>query len=322
MKKPIALLTLVGLVGLALIPAFADPPADGLFPPGVARQPTEEAGQQKIIARWTDSEPALDGVKGPGEWSAAIPFPVTFAQPDRTPGLERIFSVPENPNDLSYTIYAMYDAENLYLALDVADGDLWADSGALVWWDDDVEVFIDGDRVNICPHGDWAWVCDVFPDLCDRCATDAVGTNDFMDWEGPDPSIGGEEGFQLLTSVGEARMLSPGGGPIDWWSEVEFRPRGYLMEYRIALESIDTADGPADVPPGPGAEIGFTVVVGDDDNGGPGYEEGDSFGIWDGWFAYWAEDYWGTLYFQPPHAKPVAQPVESTTWGTIKEQIE
>ena len=61
---------------------------------------------------------------GPREWSAAIPFPVNFMTPYTTPGIlpfgTEWYDVPD-PNDLSYTLYAMYDSKYLYVAMDVAE---------------------------------------------------------------------------------------------------------------------------------------------------------------------------------------------------------
>ena len=55
----------------------------------------------------------------------------------------------DSPEDLSYTIYAMYDAVNLYIAVDVSDDIVISDSPPeYSWWDDDAGIYIDGDEVG------------------------------------------------------------------------------------------------------------------------------------------------------------------------------
>jgi len=220
----------------------------------------------------------------------------------------------------------MYNDDNLYIAVDVADDVVRADDVPNPFWeweaweDDDVEIYIDGDRVNGCPPAGhpleslWA-LADCSP---------AMGTNDFWDWTLPllYPVVTGEEGYQLSTSVTGKKVSwpTPGFPSLVWDSAAGLRPRGYMVEFEIALTSIDTEDGDGIVPPQPGDEIGFNVAVNDDDGA-----DRETQGFWDGQplvSVYFLEHLWGTLYFKPlppgRAKKPAATP---STWGAVKELI-
>jgi hypothetical protein len=267
-----------------------------------ADQQTSVAGKQLITARYTDRPAVIDGVFAPGEWSAAIPLHVKANKPATAPGLvpklpDVPFLVPpDNQDDSSFTIYAMYDADNLYVAVNVAD-DILMNDGPVAWLDDDVELFVDGDQQPF----DWAAALFCGPNNPD-C---------------PEPVIN-NEGFQILTSVGGDRLTAPDNNPaIVWESKTGLRPRGFLAEFRIPLDSINTVDtlfftgGDPNAGfrrPSPGDTIGFNVTVGDDDNGGDGYLRSepaahtDGYIAWDGSSLNWDvlnEDDWGNLYFAP-----------------------
>jgi hypothetical protein len=277
---------------------------------GLAKQPSPESGKQMMTARWTDKAPQIDGIMGPGEWSAAIPVHVNFVKPT-APGVVSLGSqTPTNPDDLSFTVYTMYDASKLYVAVWVAD-DVLA-TAPNVWDGDAVELFIDGDRVNGCPppNDPWADLLGLY-DIWADCKPQ-TGLNDWLDWTKWDEFVAsgfedwtlwricGEEGFQLITGYdGTAwNWTSPDALSLKWSTAARLHPRGYTVEWSVDLESIDTTDGPGDRPPGPGDVIGFDVAV--DDNDGFGWE---TQGWWEarqtGW-SYLHEDEWGLLFFKPP----------------------
>jgi len=291
-----------------------------------AYQPTTESGKQLIIARQTRKPFTIYGVFSPGEWSAATPIHVDAIRPTDAPGLVPAgINPPNNQDDSSYTIYAMYDAHNLYIAVDVADDNVIADNPDNPWLDDDVEIFIDGDNQPF----------------------DMDAINFIPDWFGVLPN---NEGFQLVTSAGNVAKVYP--SPViqvDWSSRAGMRPRGFLVETRISLNSINTIDNswwtnPNAIPPAldadgnpigdptqpsipgavfspsfrrpqPGDSIGFNIAVADDDSGRSGddpfndsYNRTDlnpnpsSYTAWDGSSANWYyadEAAWGTLYFAP-----------------------
>ena len=272
----------------------------------VGKKSSPEPGEQTLTARWTDAPTDIDGTIGAGEYSAAIPVHVKFNRPTCAPGIVPDgIAPPENQDDLSYTIYAMYDEENLYIAVDVAD-DIVIDDGPsysgveIPWFDDDVEIFVDGDGVN----------------------------NDFAGY------IAGKEGFQLAIDTGGdaatiAHVVALSTVPGFWEAAVGLRPRGYVAEFEISLISIDTIDGDGEAAPGPGSSIGLNITVGDDDNGGMPYEAPeDSYGAWDGSHTNWSnseEDDWGTLYFAPrPNGKAKrlgTSVARSSTWGQVKRLL-
>lgn len=304
-----------------------------LASPGIrADQQTPEAAKQAITAVRTKQPIVIDGVFGAGEWKTAIPVHVDAIRPGEAPGiipwvgLPGGLNPPDNQDDSSFTIRAMYDDNYLYVAVDVADDNIIADNPENPWLDDDVEIFIDGDnKPSAVGEGsdmdairDYSWVYGVVPN---------------------------NEGFQVVTSAGNARRIYPVPDiQVNWDSHAALRPRGFLVETRISLDSINTIDNswwtnplmtPADpedftqslpygIPfepkfrrPQPGDSIGFNAVVGDDDCGRqPGSLDPmqDSWNrtdlitnpssqmAWDGssanyWYAEEAD--WGTLYFAP-----------------------
>ena len=194
------------------------------------------------------------------------------------------------------TIYALYDDNNLYVAVDVTDDIIICD-GPVPYLDDDAEIMIDGDR----QPGDvqMALLCGPENPNC------------------PNPVVN-NEGFKLTTSVCNQSLTDPSNNPsIVWDSKAGLRPHGFVIEFRIPLSSINTIDtswfsnpypGFGFRPPQTGDIIGFNVAVGDDDNGGLSYLRSepaphtDSFTAWDGrsvgWYVF-AERDWGNLYLAP-----------------------
>lgn len=151
---------------------------------------------------------------------------------------------PQNQADLEYDIYVGYDTENLYVAVRVKDDGVGNDDAAegsedgMTWWDDSVEVFVDGDNSN-------------FPERNqDITNPEVVGTggqyvitanNAFRDREAGHPGYGEDEAWFALTRENDAGD-------------------GYDAEFRISMDEIGN--------PQPGDIIGFTVAVNDDDDGG------------------------------------------------------
>jgi len=259
-------------------------------------------GRQIMVARYTSTPPVIDGVFSLEEWAGALPVYVAGSlHPATAPGvvpnigLPFLFA-PDSPQDSSFTIYVLYDANNLYVAVDVLDKIIICD-GPVPYLDDDAEIFIDGDRQ---------------PGDLQMATTCGPGNPNC-----PNPVIN-NEGFQLVTSVCNQSLTSPSNNPsIVWESKAGLRPHGYVVEFRIPLDSINTSDtswfsggfpGSSFRRPQPGDFIGFNVAVGNDDNGGLSYartEPGphkDTYTAWDGrsvgWFVF-AESDWGKLYLAP-----------------------
>jgi hypothetical protein len=260
-------------------------------------------GRQIMVANYTSTPPVIDGVFSPEEWRGARPVYVAGSvHPASAPGvvpndpsLPFLFP-PDSPQDSSFTIYTLYDANNLYVAVDVLDDIIICD-GPVPYLDDDAEIMIDGDR----QPGDIVMAL-----LCGPSNPDC-----------PNPVIN-NEGFQLVTSVCNQSLTSPPNNPrIVWESKAGLRPHGFVVEFRIPLDSINTIDtswfsgalpGSNFRRPQPGDFIGFNVAVGNDDNGGLSYARTepaphkDTYTAWDGrsvgWFVF-AESDWGKLYLAP-----------------------
>jgi len=107
-------------------------------------------GKQFMVARYTNTPPVIDGVFSPGEWHRAVPVYVDGSTPATAPGVVPNIGLPylfppDSPADSSFTIYALYDDNNLYVAVDVTD-DIVICDGPVPYLDDDAEIMIDGDR--------------------------------------------------------------------------------------------------------------------------------------------------------------------------------
>ena len=152
-------------------------------------------------------------------------------------------SVPASAADLSFYIYAGYDADNLYIAVHVNDDAIVTDSAEAesangsTWMDDSVEVFIDGDNSNF----------------------------ETRDTSGSNPEVVGTGGQFVITANNayrDAEAGSPGyGSGQAWYARTVVREdgSGYDAEFRISLKTLGN--------PKPGDVIGFTVGVNDDDDG-------------------------------------------------------
>ena len=237
----------------------------------------------EMIAYPATVPPVLDGRLLAGEYAEAVPVYVELSAPDRLPGIGLNWDdPPDGPADLSFTTFALYTPDDLFIAVDVAD-DAHHDDSDQIWQNDSVELYIDGD----------------------------LAANDLgVHWDYASP-----EGFQLLIDLRDE--IGGWGIPFDqdWFATTRTYEGGYVAEFRIPLTSIDTEDGPGVTHPAPGDQIGLNISVNDDDDGGPK----EHYGIWstspDNW--QWnRESDWGRLYFSPTPAGPIAiiSPNGSESW--------
>jgi hypothetical protein len=199
--------------------------------------------------------PTIDGVVDATEWQraggAAGNFWVVRPDPNLDDGIRGgtagdVASAPASDADQSFTIYAGYDAQNLYIAVRVTDDLLSNDNAEAdsangnTWMDDSVEVFVDGDNSNFETR-------------------DTSGTN---------PAVIGTGGQFVITANNahrEAEAGNPGYGETQAWfarTAPTDDGSGYHAEFRISLAALGN--------PKPGDIIGFTVGVNDDDDGGGG----------------------------------------------------
>jgi tetratricopeptide (TPR) repeat protein len=200
--------------------------------------------------------PVADGRIAPGEYGPGVQ--ATFDD-DANPG--RLFAggKPRSkaPDDLSVRVHAAHTDRSLFLAFRVRDQ--FVDAGErdarAPWWNDSVEVYINGDhRSN-----------DSVPGLIFPCVP-----------------LGNHEGFQLIADAGGHRSTRATGlTDADWKLGTSRTPVGYIVEFEIPLALIDTRDGPEYIPATSGSEL--LVNFGVTDNDAPVSDQAD-YGI------FWAED--------------------------------
>lgn len=198
--------------------------------------------------------PTIDGVIETEEWALAGGAAGGFWQVVVDPNLEDgirggqigdgSVNPPSSSQDLSFVIYAGFDATYLYVAVRVTDDVLQEDNAEAesengsTWMDDSVEVFIDGDNSNFATR----------------------------DTSGSNPEVMGTGG-QFVITVNNARRDAEAGSPgygenAPWYARTTRTDTGYDAEFRIALAKLGN--------PKPGDIVGFTVGVNDDDDGGGG----------------------------------------------------
>lgn len=199
-----------------------------------------------------ETAPTIDGVIETAEWERAGGAAGNFwiVQPNvnvedgiRGGTAGDVANAPADNSDLSFFIYAGFDATYLYIAVRVTDSIIIADSAepdsanGNTWMDDSVEVFIDGDNSNFATR-------------------DTTGTNAEV------VGTGGQFVITANNAYRDAEAGSPGMGEgKPWMARTSLRDDGmsYDAEFRIALSKLGN--------PKPGDIIGFTVGVNDDDDG-------------------------------------------------------
>ena len=196
------------------------------------------------------SAPVIDGeinVANPDEWRFAAGnsdywhiYPDTsgLAADGLRGGAVGVGTPPADLDDLSVKIFAGFDTNYLYVAVRVRDSLIQNDSAAAdsangnTWEDDSVEVFVDGANAN--------------------ALTWAAG------------QVGGQFVIAANNAYREAEAGNPGYGEnAAWYARTAplADGTGYEAEFRISLATLGN--------PKPGAVLGFTVAVNDDDDGGP-----------------------------------------------------
>lgn len=227
----------------------------GLGSPSVLADRTTYDATKGAIALPMSTPPIIDGildfenelwdVAGGGKDSGSSNWCMNYsdsAEDFVTGGDVSSGEAPYEAGDCDVSIWAGYDANYLYVGVQVADSDIWTEvcgketANGNTWEDDSVEVFIDGDNSN-------------FP------TSDTTGTN---------PEVVGTGGQFVITaynSYREAEAGNPGYGENKaWYARTELTDAGYQAEFRISLATIGN--------PKQGDIIGFSVAVNDDDTDG------------------------------------------------------
>ncbi|HEV3122831.1 MAG TPA: sigma-70 family RNA polymerase sigma factor, partial [Isosphaeraceae bacterium] len=192
------------------------------------------------------TSPVADGVISKGEYGP--PWEIDCSD-DKNPGREfanlnasgikpAVLRRAKSGDDLSYRVYAAHTAKSLFLAFAVRDQviDAQKSGEGRPFTNDCVEIFLDGDRVP----------------------------NDFRG--GVDVGNGGREGFQLLADTADHKLtVGSGLKNSDWTVGSSRTPDGYVIEFEIPLELIDTVDGPGFAAAKSGSVLRFNAAVTDND---------------------------------------------------------
>jgi hypothetical protein len=232
-------ITILGLLGLVALSALAL---------SIYRKyilPLTDEERPEIVAVYRKVSPVADGAIGVNEYGPGVTITWTAENTLATfeHGLTGDLTQNKPPDDLSVTLHTAYSDTALFFAFHVRDQfvDAQEEDRDTPHQNDGVEIFIDGDRV---PN-----------DFNSGTMADANSKKIF-------PS----EGFQLLAdAAGHQFTRAQGFGNADWKAAARRTADGYIVEIEIPLALIDTQDGPAYAPPGPGSVLNFAMAVTDND---------------------------------------------------------
>jgi tetratricopeptide (TPR) repeat protein len=207
--------------------------------------PGTPGGPPRIDAPYRAVSPVADGRIEPGEYGDGDGFAFDFAA-DRNPGRmagsfvqsgERLTRTTKEPSDLSACMHSAHTSTALFLAFRVRDQSVRADpvAASAPMLNDCVEVFLDGDRM---PN-----------DNMFKLMTQ-----------------GNAEGFQLLADVLGNRLsnLKPL-GTTPFKVGTGRTADGYIIEFEIPLNQIDTQDGPGFRAATTGCDLLINVGIDDVD---------------------------------------------------------
>jgi serine/threonine protein kinase len=245
--------------------------------------PGTPGGPPRIDAPFQAVSPVADGRIEQGEYLDGNGLAFDFAD-DHNPGRmsrshgKKLICTPKDPSDLSVVMHAAHTAMSLYLAFRVRDQSVHADPVAAKspYLNDCVEVFLDGDRV--------------VNDVKNRLDTQ-----------------GSAEGLQLLSDVLGNRFtnLRPV-GTLPFKVGTSRTADGYIIEFDIPLNQIDTQDGPEFRAATTGSELRMNVTIDDVDES---ITKQTSIGVL--WTedplnepALGGEDYWPVALRLVPASKP------------------
>jgi hypothetical protein len=220
------------------------------LPPGVP------GGPPRIDAPFQSRSPIADGRIEPGEYGNGKGFSFDFAK-DPNPGGSYLcgdwtIAGPrvKDLSDLSAQMHVVHTSRALYLAFRVRDQSVLADPKKSPWKNDYLELYLDGDRVA----NDWTPAMRCINREGFHVAADVLGTRGDVLGTGGDPR----------RKVGTGRSED-----------------GYIIEFEIPLDMIDTQDGPGFRPASTGSELRMNVDFLDYDEG---VNKQSSFGV------LWCED--------------------------------
>ncbi len=187
-------------------------------------------GRQEVTAPLITEEIIIDGKMDEAIWAVAG---TGKSNPFEGPSQEAIY--PSSIEDAGFEFYVLHDATYLYVTVDVSDSDIRTDTepagseSGYTWYDDGVEVFLDGDfsQNNGSNYGFGIG------------AQLAITANGASHGNGADFLFGEDD-------------------EDDWFAAPSLTDDGYMIEYRILLEKY--------LNPIDREIIGFNVTINDDDN--------------------------------------------------------
>jgi hypothetical protein len=206
-----------------------------------ALPPGAPGGPPRIDAPFRAKTPVVDGRIEPDEYGDGEGFAFDFAA-DPNPGGSYLSYIEaaatqatKAPSDLSVRMHAAHSATGLFLAFRVRDQSVRAhpEGAFAVWLNDGVEVFLDGDRV----------------------------AND-----GTTVMPNHREGFFIAADVlGNVTKNNPGVDNTRWKVGTGRTEDGYVIEFEVPLDLIDTQDGPGFRPATTGSELLMNEGINDID---------------------------------------------------------
>jgi hypothetical protein len=223
-----------------------------------ALPPGTPGGPPRIDAPFQARSPVADGRIEPDEYGDGEGFSFEFAR-DPNPGgsylgvgeglaPQRI----KDPSDLSVRMHTVHTATSLFLAFRVRDQSVRATPAVahMPWLNDSIEVYLDGDRV----------------------ANDST----------PAMPGGNREGYRVgADAIGNHFPMPPEVGESRWKAGASPTQDGYVIEFEVSLDLIDTQDGPGFRPATTGSELRMNMSILDYDD--PASQPA-SYGV------LWAED--------------------------------
>jgi tetratricopeptide (TPR) repeat protein len=213
-------------------------------------------GSMTIAVPFQLKAPFADGVIRANEYGP--PLKIDFTG-DANPGrLWNVSKPVKDAIDLSAELFLAYTKTDLFIAARVYDDKLVASTTDAIYYGDSVEIYLDGDRQ----------------------------ANDF-DGTGTETKAN-HEGFEIGTDFRSERYVQ-GVSFNDYAVAAARCEGGYVVEYRIPLETIDTDDGAEVRAAGPGSTVRFNLAINDTDEATDRYER---FGI------LWTNDPSNTPYLQ------------------------
>lgn len=194
-----------------------------------------EFGRRSITAPLITEAVTIDGLMGESSWAVAGKGKGGVPHGPFTGDTK-----PKNTDDLSFDLYVMHDTDYLYVAVDVKDEEVIADTeetGAedgYTWYDDSVEVFIDGNHNHVPGN-----------------------TNETGFLRGGQLVITANNAFRDANAAATGEVFYGPAAEDSWYALTTLTPAGYLAEFRI--KKADMFD-PTDID-----TIGFEIALNEDD---------------------------------------------------------